>query len=595
MVQWLAILGLVGSVVCVVAFLGFPSDQASLHAPLEEQATQAVPGAQAEVARAAAAAQPGQATQSANALFIGTSPQATVASKPPDTDVNASAADWCAAKCRSMEYCCNDHTVGSNSLLSCAQACMLRASGITSPKCNEHCTKQATCKVTIPPFHFDLCLKCLDMTDDYRCIYGVPDEGPCQEGCALTPFASGTQKPADLPQASAEPPRVPGKKWWPASPQQSWSYEQTLRRMQYWATSPSLTPRPLAEKYLIHDNDDGGPNNIRIGWEYVGVVAQETGRTFVLPPSKRMYLLDFGPMNKEYRRHVRQGTSTKVEDLINLEQLRFVLPTMTWAEFEAKTGLNWEQASKSATQVADSDRCNIKAYLKVSNRILFMPGHKRREGFHCGEWWSRGGPKDDIRKAMQEGSWAVLTHGFVWHQDMFHVAARAVQHLGIFDYVALHARYNDFQFKEARQGEANIFRKLAPVFRLAPKLYVASDEPKRFKDQGAKHGLILVTLDDLLATVLADLEMKFGSERRFKLLGPVEELICTHAKVFVGSWKSSFSGHIHRMRIHTKAPESLMINHMKGMSVQEVSKAMSSWNKLDAEYERLPLSMGDRF
>jgi len=148
-------------------------------------------------------------------------------------------------------------------------------------------------------------------------------------------------------------------------------------------------------RYLLHNGDAGGPNNIRIGWEMCGIVARATGRIFVLPPAERMYLLDFGPMNEKRRLGIRHNTKTKIEDLIDLEQLRTQVHTMTWAEFQQQTGLSWKQATSKAVKVANPGSCRIDPYKELKeHKFLYMNGDQRREGFTCGEWYSKGGPKD---------------------------------------------------------------------------------------------------------------------------------------------------------------------------------------------------------
>merc|ERR1719215_1311820 len=100
---------------------------------------------------------------------------------------------------------------------------------------------------------------------------------------------------------------------------------------------------------------------------------------------------------------------------------------------------------KKATQVKDDQICHIPAYQAVNAELLFMPGTGRREGFSCGDWSELGGPRDVLKDGMKEDDWKLLTHGFVWHPDAFNIASKAVHYLGIFNYGALHARYNDFQ------------------------------------------------------------------------------------------------------------------------------------------------------
>merc|ERR1719401_70915 len=65
-----------------------------------------------------------------------------------------------------------------------------------------------------------------------------------------------------------------------------------LSRMRWWTPpGPALPP---TDRYLLFSQDVGAVNNMRIGWEMTGIVAEYTGRTLLLPPARAVYLLDWG-------------------------------------------------------------------------------------------------------------------------------------------------------------------------------------------------------------------------------------------------------------------------------------------------------------
>eukprot|EP00747_Dinoflagellata_sp_TGD_P056618 gnl/TRDRNA2_/TRDRNA2_150192_c1_seq4.p2 gnl/TRDRNA2_/TRDRNA2_150192_c1~~gnl/TRDRNA2_/TRDRNA2_150192_c1_seq4.p2 ORF type:complete len:112 (-),score=19.83 gnl/TRDRNA2_/TRDRNA2_150192_c1_seq4:103-438(-) len=97
---------------------------------------------------------------------------------------------------------------------------------------------------------------------------------------------------------------------------------------------------------------------------------------------------------------------------------------------------------------------------------------------------------------------------------------------------------------------------------------------------------------------------KYSPERWFKLQGPVEELICTFAKLFVGTEMSTFSGHIQRMRIHSKAPNTMRLVHTdyEHAPVQQIDDELDKYelDKWDTQHAkhtfvRLPPNTGDDF
>ena len=67
-------------------------------------------------------------------------------------------------------------------------------------------------------------------------------------------------------------------------------------RLVYWGASGlNCTRRPAGEKkYITFEVDSGGWNNVRMGVETVYALACLTGRTLVLPPRERVYLLSRG-------------------------------------------------------------------------------------------------------------------------------------------------------------------------------------------------------------------------------------------------------------------------------------------------------------
>eukprot|EP00928_Gymnodinium_smaydae_P040346 TRINITY_DN27370_c0_g3_i1.p1 TRINITY_DN27370_c0_g3~~TRINITY_DN27370_c0_g3_i1.p1 ORF type:complete len:409 (+),score=40.63 TRINITY_DN27370_c0_g3_i1:31-1257(+) len=353
----------------------------------------------------------------------------------------------------------------------------------------------------------------------------------------------------------------------------------TLARMEWW--NPAKDTLPPTEKYVLFTGDAGGPNNIRIGWEMTGVVAKATGRTLVIPPPWPMYLLDFGPRSLLPKELKGKGKgTTAMEDLINLDQLKANLPTLTAREFEAREGVSWKEAVHQSAQ--SKTKCDIGAYKKVTSKFLMMSGEgKIREGFDCGVWYQNGGPNDVLKASMTNDEWGLLKHGFVWHADIFQVASKVVEFLGIFKYDALHARYNDFQFHHDQQNTSDIFQKWSPIFRSSGKLWVSSDELAKV---AKKHidGVELFTFDDLTSSrtnfLLNETKAGFDPVRWFEIRGPVEELICTYSRVFVGTGSSTFSGHIDRMRLNAQAPVTRKLKHKSTVpDMKSIDKDVKAW------------------
>lgn len=380
---------------------------------------------------------------------------------------------------------------------------------------------------------------------------------------------------------------------------------EALNRMQWWTTATEeMAP---TEQYLLFTNDAGGLNNIRLGWEATGLIAQGTGRTLVLPPPSKMYLLDWGdrkdaPENTD--------TTTSVEDLLNLAQLKGNVPTLSAKEFEKRTGISWMSAVLQAQQLPSNmkDKCDMKTYRMIESPFLFLDG-EQREGFSCMAWAQLGGPNENFRQSVGQRGWALLNHGFVWHDDAFAIASKVVNYLGLFDYTALHARFGDFQFHEQQQSPMAIFNKWNEYIPAGSVVYLATDDPGKFKNMVEKKNSLLQTnsgarvimwhdlFEDTTDKLLSDLKQRYDAERWFKLTGPVEELICTYSKVFIGSPLSTFSGHIQRMRISAEAPVTSTIMHTDTPVMATINNQINLWQKLDKKhnFKALPQDKGSIF
>ena len=115
--------------------------------------------------------------------------------RPAQLDLLERASPWCnddellcTALCKEEGFCCNNPNVGSNQLLSCAQACMIRARGADEDACKDTCSAQITsrgCSREVNGHMYTMCSSCTDLSDS--CPHGVQDhQHACHAGCAVT-------------------------------------------------------------------------------------------------------------------------------------------------------------------------------------------------------------------------------------------------------------------------------------------------------------------------------------------------------------------------------------------------------------------------
>jgi len=98
---------------------------------------------------------------------------------------------WCAVQCQAQGYCCNDPSTGSDQMISCAQACMMRASGESMASMlvanGGICDRQSSsgCSLTVMGQGYSFCQSCNDLQP--QCPSGVQSSAECDFGASLVP------------------------------------------------------------------------------------------------------------------------------------------------------------------------------------------------------------------------------------------------------------------------------------------------------------------------------------------------------------------------------------------------------------------------
>eukprot|EP00747_Dinoflagellata_sp_TGD_P085763 gnl/TRDRNA2_/TRDRNA2_162995_c0_seq2.p1 gnl/TRDRNA2_/TRDRNA2_162995_c0~~gnl/TRDRNA2_/TRDRNA2_162995_c0_seq2.p1 ORF type:complete len:549 (-),score=94.75 gnl/TRDRNA2_/TRDRNA2_162995_c0_seq2:72-1718(-) len=393
---------------------------------------------------------------------------------------------------------------------------------------------------------------------------------------------------------------------------------RVLARMQYWnfaqsssesfsrgGDKPDSEPVDKTERYFLFDPDAGGLNNIRLGWEVAGLIALHSNRTLVLPPPSGFYLIDWNST-------VNKQTTSKIEDFINLAQLQKGLKVITYDEFARNE--NPDLISFLPMDVKDQPRlCDFKTY--SGNERVFYAKHSKDEReapriFGCTEWTHLGEPRmhDSSKQTFwgavagwqpDEHDAALLRNNFVWHQEAFELAAPIIADLGLFQYNALHARYGDLQYQEVKQPAHKIVEQwYAPgvnqnLMGENTTLYISSDEKAdSFIEAFRKQGIRAKWSKDYfenpnspIATLLAEK----GPQRVNQLKGPVEQLVCTFGRTFVGTRLSTFTGYIHTLRAKADAPQKELLYHIQKPSsgeVDNIMKEMKLWSEREGSRSR---------
>lgn len=129
--------------------------------------------------------------------------------------VEAKDVDFCASRCKAAGYCCNDPSVGSNQMISCSQACMMRRRGSTHDELDSSkgglCKRDSGsgCDLHVHGYDYTLCDECADVRNAAQCRWGVSNEEACDFGASeelsgVPPAAGDPRSEADVsPKAKA--------------------------------------------------------------------------------------------------------------------------------------------------------------------------------------------------------------------------------------------------------------------------------------------------------------------------------------------------------------------------------------------------------
>ena len=346
--------------------------------------------------------------------------------------------------------------------------------------------------------------------------------------------------------------------------------------------------------------DQGGFNNIRLVFEYVAVIAAITGRTLVLPPPQPWYLINTGQIHNG-----EAGGITDFGDMFEIAALKKIIPLITTEEFirEASEHLSIPDAFMHEG-VFDCVRLEQnKAYLEwkewLSGNTEVMPWNPYNDLICFPDIESTRAANVlqehyvDGRKLVELTPWAAssavlhfpstnqqrclgpvatmlaaaddniprlarrfIKHHIRYRDEVFEMAEKLIDCLGMYRYAALHIRRNDFQYSSSRANAEVTLNNIESLLVMDEPLYIATDETDdAFLDVFRAHHHVY-RWDDLL--------YKSGFNKGgipFRYFGLIEQLICAGARRFIGTNLSTFSAYIVRLRGYSHAPDVASLYH----------------------------------
>ena len=291
----------------------------------------------------------------------------------------------------------------------------------------------------------------------------------------------------------------------------------------------SITNYSPVDKYILFKPWSGGFNNIRMSFEIAASLAYLTNRILVLPPVSQ--IIAYHSSNNHC-----------FSDFFDINDIG--IKTISFEEFGQKfNASNWKDVKNKfytitedlvntiiATDTPPEDIVkgrNIKNIDELFTNKVVCFYENLLGNFYLNIYSNK----------LPELCKFVARH-IHYNEDIFLEAQNVINSLE--EYNAIHIRRGDFQYHDLKLSIEDIYNNIKNVFPEKSKLYISTDEKdKSFFDLLKEHYNIIF-YDDVKHLIFKDINED--------LIGPIEQIICTQAKTFVGNKLSTFSTYIYRLR-----------------------------------------------
>ena len=319
------------------------------------------------------------------------------------------------------------------------------------------------------------------------------------------------------------------------------------------------------QKFLSFHTDLGGWNNILMQFEIMVVLAWITGRTLVLPPESRFYLLGEQPR--------------LLEDFLDLDALRRHIPVLTAKEFTSAARAGHDIASheayhdfmrsrsfmppwnglenillfpSQALQMRPELKARLAGPLQTRRQpialptqaedceILYFPMNPDHRMFGVAECFFLFGDARFERSARR-----LLRDAIRYRPDIISLAEAALNSAPLCGtrYSAMHVRRGDFQYDKTQIAAEQIVRNTQALLSSQQPVYVATDEADAAFLDAVRERFQVVTFHGLPGEIVRNTPHHW--------CGIVETLICAAAPGrFIGTRLSTFSARIATLRGH---------------------------------------------
>jgi hypothetical protein len=379
-----------------------------------------------------------------------------------------------------------------------------------------------------------------------------------------------------------------------------WNDPQGFRDKQFH--SPFSVDKPL---YLTFEPDMGGWNNVRMSLETILVFAAATGRTLVLPPKAPFYLLAMGKegartfahfynlhnlkqrvsiisMEEFFKDHAQDvlgiTNATLVEELkpfasmcLHQQSEPSTNCDNLWRHFRS---VGWQPPFKPIKEclvfdervfeTSDTDRIPEDVQQHI-HRFCDKGRDGNRPVIYYNQSWTehqlmhwKSGSADDYRLLNHfyttfyftnpsiDNYFKRLVRDFLRYKDDLYCAAGKIVHALNAEFgtwSSWHVRRGDFQYKSTRLSIEEWYNNTKDVLKPNEPIYIATDERNKtfFDPLQSKWGHKIHFLDDFDGMVhLNHMDPTY--------LGMMDTIVAASGRTFTGTWFSTYSGYINRLR-----------------------------------------------
>lgn len=292
----------------------------------------------------------------------------------------------------------------------------------------------------------------------------------------------------------------------------------------YWDDIKFTSNYYPQDKYIVFDQYNGGFSNVRMCYEIACVLAYALNRVLVLPKPSHIYLLEspnlqlstFFDINNIVVSHIDYDEFIKTNSLDDAYSINNEAHLTMYKVDESTTPEYFVGKVISLNELEHE-------------RILYFPKNLFGNFYNV------------IQSSRMKELCRYVGKHLHYKEQCFLDATHCINRLGDLNYNAIHVRRGDFNQGWTQNAVClpaeSILKNIEEILPHGSKLYIATDETDKTFFDPFKDKYEIYFYNDVKVN---DISKDF--------IGITEQIICSRAKTFIGSFASTFSSYITRLR-----------------------------------------------